>query len=172
MASPSSRCFRYSTLVVFFCPVCCVLRSSTVGKQQGNPRLFPLAGCLKTLAAAQKASGWPGQAYCAPADFELDSCKSTHCYSPGTCCLADFQTSALRSSPVFSATSPGSLCSASHHTVIPNIPIEFPPSAHSVIACFVLSGKVSIVKGSFNKRGIAWKGQERASGEEPPSDED
>lgn len=50
--------------------------------------------------------------------------------------------------------------------------MESPPSAHIAIACFVLFGKVSIVKGSFNKRGIAWKGQERAPGEEPPSDED
>lgn len=80
------------TLVVFFCPVCSVLPSRTAEKQDGEPQLLPLAGCLKTLAAAQEASGWPGQARCAPADFEPDSYKSTHCYSPGTCCLVDFQT--------------------------------------------------------------------------------
>lgn len=69
---------------------------------------------------------------------------------------------------------PRSLFSASCHTFIlsPNIPVQFSPSAHSVMACFVLSGKVNFVKGSFNKRRIAWKGQERASGGEPPSNED
>lgn len=89
------------TVFVLSCPVCYVLRSSTAEKQQGNPRLLPLAGCLKTLAAAQEAGGWPEQARCAPADFELDSCKSTHCYSPGTVWLTSrpkqhYSRSALR----------------------------------------------------------------------------
>ena len=76
--------------------------------------------------------------------------------------------------PEFSSAWPRSLFSASHRTFIlsPNLPVEFPPSAHSVIACFVLSGKVNIVKGSLNKRGIAWKREEWSSGGEPPSDED
>lgn len=64
------------------------------------------------------------------------------------------------------------LCITSHFHTKSKRPVEFPPSAHSVIACFVLSGKVNIIKGSFNKRRIAWKGQERALGGEPPSNED
>lgn len=46
----------------------------------------------KTLATSQDASGWPGCASCSPTVFEPDSCKSRHCYSPGTYCLVDFQT--------------------------------------------------------------------------------
>lgn len=169
------------TLVVFFCPVCSVLPLRTAEKQDGEPQLLPLAGCLKTLAAAQEASGWPGQACCAPADFEPDSYKSTHCYSPGTCCLVDFQAQTASKqvrSLHFSRIQPSLahfliLCITSHFHTKSKHPCRIPSlctQCDSVLCS--LFGKVSIVKGSFNKRGIAWKGQERASGGEPPSDED
>lgn len=90
MASLSSACFRYISCISLPCMWCVAFKHSR--GTAGEPRLLPLAGCFKTLAASQEASGWPGQARCAPADFEPDSCKSTHCYSPGTCCLIDSQT--------------------------------------------------------------------------------
>lgn len=171
------------TLVVFFCPVYDVLHSCSVGKKTaGEPRLLPLAGRIKTLAAAQEAGGWPSQPRGASVFFEpAESCKSTHCYLPGTVWLTPrpeqqhYSRSARCSTDGIRRSLPRvftPLQRTQFHKRVQTSLQNPPPSAHSVIARFVLPGKVSIVRGSFNKRGIAWKGQERASGGEPPSDED
>lgn len=90
-------CFRciYSHICAL-----CVTRFLQAQLRSSRGRLNVIPGCVlrrekkkqKTLATSQDASGWPGQASSGPTVFEPDSCKSTHCYSPGTCCLVGFQT--------------------------------------------------------------------------------
>ncbi len=113
MASPSSGCCRYISCIFLPWMRCAAFKHS--GETAGEPRMLPLAGCLKTLAAAQEASGWPGRACCAPAHFEPDSSKSTHCYSPGTCCLVDFQTQ----------TALQQICSLHFHSIQLSITLVF-----------------------------------------------
>lgn len=180
MASPSSGSFRCCALVVFFCLVYYVLRSSTVENSRGTPTVLPGWVFEKAWQLPKKQAGGHGK---------LAELQQTLNLIPANLHIVihlelavwltsrpkqHYSRSALRSFLVFSAPLYGSSYSATHplSNVSLNVPIEFPPSAQNVIACVVLLGKVRCVKGSFNKGRLAWKGQERASGGEPPSDED
>lgn len=132
----------------------------------------PPAGCLKTLASPHKARPTELQHTLNLMAANVHIGIHLEPAAPDVNKQYNFTALPPPPPPLFTTTYSWPLFSAHCHSGS-KPSRRFPPSALSVTACFVLSSEVSIVRGSFNKRGLAWKGQKKgASGGEPPSDGD